>query len=211
MSPKTVLTLIAVTFALVLTACGDDDGGAGRASSAVSSADSKADVKLTKWARELIEDENCDPAIARELSPHEAEHGECRMPTFTDICGEGNFEEGLALIDQIYESSQAGRNPWLMNCARRQNATISLQALCRGPNMRQSTEVCECVADRTLAEVGDADKLRWYVLNEVGYFDGWMEEAFPDGRYPSKDTSNDATELYGIRSAAFNKMRDCMG
>lgn len=207
-TPRAIITIIAMTAMASLAACGPEADVAGTSET---SAASRSETGLSKWARELIEDENCDPDIARALAPHEAEYGECRMPTFVDICGGSNFEGGLALIDDIYESNQAGRNPWLMNCARRQNASISLQAFCRGPNMRQSAEVCECVSGRTVAEIGDEDKLRWYVLNEVGYFDGWMEEAFPDGRYPSADPSNDLNDLQELRSVAFRQMQECMG
>lgn len=203
---RTTLSIFAIT-ALMQSEFGEPKQTQSADGTAVSS-DSRTDGSLNHWARELVSEENCHPAIAKALSPNDAHYGECRMPTFVDLCGEKNFDKGVATISEIYDAEVAGRNPWIISCARSDDLRATLTALCE-TRMGLERDACGCVADATIAEETDKDLLRWYAMNEAG------EVSWNDDQYAAWSAiggpENRTDELYETRSLFFGQMDNCSG
>ncbi len=96
-----------------------------------------------------MKEDGCHPDIALARQPYEADYGQCRMKTFEDVCGAGNFENGVALISMTFENDMEMVNPWGLACARAGNVENALTAGCM-TRFNQSEETCRCAARKTI-------------------------------------------------------------
>ncbi|MCP5396104.1 MAG: hypothetical protein H6918_05120 [Sphingomonadaceae bacterium] len=106
-----------------------------------------------KLAEELVTEDGCDPAIAAAIAPFGSDYGECRMPQFTELCGQENKDRGIAMIGVLRERETAGLNPWAIACAREGEPVKAIEANCRAQNIGNEKE-CSCAAKRTAALPG---------------------------------------------------------
>ena len=164
---------IAISF---LGACGggdpgDADGSTTQAATSVKTSD------LNSYARSLVKEDGCDPRIAKALAPFESEYGECTMNKLTDICGEENFDRGVALIPAVREANP-GLNPWLWACSRNNDVRTAMYATCK-ERYRQSDETCDCAVDAFLASESDSELVEWFSIQHA------FDSRGAEGKYES--------------------------
>lgn len=146
--PRLAILFLAIA-SLAIAACGGSEPAATTETPTASQSG-----KLNGWGRDLVNDDGCHPAVALALQPYEVDYGQCRMKTFDDVCGAGNFEKGVALIPELFERDAEQLNPWGWACARSGNIENALTAGCMS-RFNQSEEACRCAAKKTI-ELEDA-------------------------------------------------------
>lgn len=163
----TTIRIQAITASLAFTllgACGGGDTPDAKNSAAPQTGDVKTS-DLNGYARALVKEDGCDPRIAKALAPFESEYGECTMNKLTDICGEENFDRGVALIPAVREQ-QPGLNPWLWACSRNNDVRTAMFATCK-ERYRQSDETCGCVVDTFIASESDGEMVEWFSIQQA--------------------------------------------
>lgn len=169
--------------------------------------ESQSDVKvsdLNKYARSLVKEDGCDPRIAKAMAPFESDYGECTMNKLTDICGEENFDRGVALIPAVREHNP-GLNPWLWACSRNNDVRTAMFATCK-ERYRQSDETCNCAVDAFLASESDSELVEWFSIQHA--FDARGAE----GKYQSwagYGAKSRLTDLSDISSRYSKKLEGC--
>ena len=180
------LQALTASLALVLlSACGGGDAPDAQDGAAPQASDVKTS-DLNAYARDLVREDGCDPRIAKALAPFESEYGECTMNKLTDICGEENFDRGVALIPAVRDHDP-GLNPWLWACSRNNDVRTSMLATCQ-ERFRQSDETCTCAVDAFLASESDRELVEWFSIQQAfdargaeGKYEGWAGFG-PDSR-----------------------------
>ncbi len=162
---------------LLLNACGGSDT-AGAQDSPSAQTDDVRMSELNGFARSLVKEDGCDPRIAKAMAPFESDYGECKMNKLTDICGEENFDRGVALIPAVREYNP-GINPWLWACSRNNDVRTAMLATCR-ERYRQSDETCACAVDAFLAGESDSELVEWFSIQHAfdargaeGKYESW--------------------------------------
>lgn len=185
----------------LLIACGEDNSP-----DATLQTSDASTGKLNAYAKALVHEEGCDPDIARAMAPYESDYGECRMPQFLDICGEQNKSDGIQLISEIRDEETAGLNPWLRACVRSQDLETSLNALCQA-RMRQTVEVCECVAQSTIEEIEEVELVQWFTIAHA-YDPNWQKGQYEAwGSMMSEENRFD--DLESAKAVFYNQLKTC--
>lgn len=146
MKRRLVILFMAIA-SFAVAACGGSEPSATSANSEAPAATQSG--KLNSWGRSLVKEDGCHPDIALALQPYEVDYGQCRMKTFDDVCGAGNFEKGVALIPMTFDRDMEQVNPWGIACARSGNIENALTAGCMS-RFNQSEEACRCAAKKTI-------------------------------------------------------------
>ncbi|WP_139792417.1 hypothetical protein [Henriciella litoralis] len=188
----------------LLGGCSDGAPSDGSATSAPASSGEVKKSELNGFARSLVKEDGCDPRIAKAMAPFESDYGECTMNKLTDICGEENFDRGVALIPAVREQ-QPGLNPWLWACSRNNDVRTAMFATCK-ERYRQSDETCDCAVDAFLASESDSELVEWFSIQHAfdtrgaeGKYQNWVGYG-PESRM---------TDLSDISGRYSNKLEEC--
>ncbi|WP_371195630.1 hypothetical protein [Glaciecola sp. SC05] len=198
---KTLYILLIAIVTLTLSACFGE-------SETVETTSAKSPVSesaTSSFAKELIDEQGCDPRIANAMAPFDSDYGECDMPKFVEVCGADNFDAGVALIAEVREL-QSGLNPWVWSCARRMEPKVALVAACQY-RMGQSQQVCECSVNASYESDDDKQMLEWLAFTEandphskLGKFKEWSSFS-ENGRWE---------ELTEVRARHYDRIEKCM-
>ncbi|MEL7231389.1 MAG: hypothetical protein AAGJ85_02640 [Pseudomonadota bacterium] len=200
MTPFKTLFITCLSASLLI-ACGEENSP----DATLQTPDASAG-KLNAYAKALVREEGCDPDIARAMAPYESDYGECRMPQFLDTCGAQNKSDGIQLISEIRDEGTEGLNPWLRACVRSQDVQTSLNALCQA-RMRQTDEVCSCVAEGTIRGIDDAELTQWFTIAHA-YDPNWQKGQYETwGSMMSEENRFD--DLESAKAVFYNQLKTC--